>query len=158
MLFALFTGYILPISYFCGMKRTIAFAFAALFTMNSCGDTATKKNDVPKPGTIVAAESEPVVEDTLNHSIFAVQVIADSNVKSGVYMVKAAFGLNKSHGLFTMPKGGETFKPILRKGNTPYSYIVGFNVPNDTTFHDYFLVSSDGNATKMQYVKSYSFE
>jgi hypothetical protein len=113
---------------------------------------------LPKPGNVVAADSmEATTADKLNHFNFTVRVIADSNVASGVYDVDADFGPNFSTGQFTMPKGGEALKPLIRKGSAPYTFIIGFRVNGDTTFYDYFEVSSNRHATKMQYLKAYTF-
>lgn len=143
------------------MKNILSwFPILALAIMISCGQekgTETKAKQFPKPGTIVAQDSMPVTEDQLNHFVFAVKVIADSNVTSGLYDVDADFGPNYAGSSFTMPKGGEDLKPLIRKGTKPYTFIIGFKIPNDTTFYDYFEVSSDRHNTKMQYIKAYTF-
>ena len=111
---------------------------------------------MPRPGAIVASGQMPVTGDSLNHFTFSVKVIADSAVKSGVYDVEAAFGPNIARGRFVMPKGGAHLKPIMHKGATPYTYIIGFKVDNDTTFYDYFKVQSNHMTTQMQYTKAYT--
>ncbi len=144
-----------------GMKNTILFSTvltALVFT--SCGnhdDTEHAKKQFPKPGTIVAEAKMPIMEDTINHFTFSVKVVADSEITSGVYDVDADFGPNFGEGKFSMPKGAEDAKPAIRKGTEPYTWIIGFHVPGDTTFYDYFEVSSSKNNTKMQYIKSYTF-
>ena len=99
----------------------------------------------------------PVTDDPLNHFVFSVNVIADSNVRAGVYDVDVNYGPNFSEGQFTMPKGGEDLKPVIKKGSMPSTFIIGFRVPGDTTFYDYFEISSSIRTTKMQYVKAYTF-
>jgi hypothetical protein len=59
--------------------------------------------------------------------------------------------------MVTMPKGAIDATPAIRKGSEPRTFIVGFRTADDTTFHDYFEVSSNGKQTKMRYIKSYSF-
>jgi hypothetical protein len=113
---------------------------------------------LPKPGTVVTNGEMPVTDDPLNHFTFSVTVIADSEVGNGVYDVNTAFGPNTASGKFTMPKGGESFKPILRAGSQPYTYIIGFKAPGDTAFYDYFEVSSNRHTTKMQYIKTYIYK
>jgi len=54
-----------------------------------------------------------------------------------------------------MPKGAEDIKPIIRKGSTPYTYIIGFKVAGDTTFYEYFQVSATNTDMKMGYIKAY---
>ena len=135
-------------------------AICSLLTMacnNSQNNPGPAAKQFPKPGTIVASDEMPVTEDKLNNFKFSIKIVADSNVKAGVYDVDADFGPNFAEGQFTMPKGGEAFMPVIRKGAAPYTFIVGFKVDGDTTFYDYFEVSSNRNTTKMQYLKAYSF-
>jgi hypothetical protein len=84
-------------------------------------------------------------------------VIADSAVADGVYDVDVDFGPNFAESKMTLPKGGEHFTPVIRKGSQSYSYIIGFRIPEDTTFYDYFEVTSTRGQTKMQYIKAYTF-
>ncbi len=99
----------------------------------------------------------PIAEDAINHSSFSVKVIADSDIATGVYDVDADFGTNFGEGKFTMPKGAEDATPVIRKGDAPYTYIIGFHIAGDTTFYDYFQVSCSKSSTKMEYIKAYSF-
>jgi len=105
----------------------------------------------------MASAEMPVTDDQLNHFMFSVKVIADSNVRSGVYDVDADYGPNFAEGQFTMPTGIEDAKPVINKGKEPYTYIIGFQLPNDTTFYEYFQIQSDRKTTKMQYIKAYTF-
>ena len=144
------------------MKRSIYLLAIIPVVLSACSDTGNsnieqKAKQFPKPGTIVAKAEMPVTEDKLNHFTFSVKVIADSNVKAGVYDVDADFGPNFAEGQLIMPKGGEHLLPVIRKGTAPYTYIIGFKADNDTTFYDYFEVSSNRSVTKMQYVKAYTF-
>ena len=141
------------------MQKTILLAIAvSTFSLVSCNNSGTEKaKDFPKPGTTIATASMPVTDDTLNKFTFSIKVIADSNVKSGVYDVDVDYGPNFAEGQFTMPKGGEDLKPVIRKGSTPNTYVIGFKMDKDTTFYDYFEVSSSKSNTKMQYIKAYSF-
>ena len=99
----------------------------------------------------------PITEDAINHTTFSVKVVADSDVANGVYDVDADFGPNFGEGKFSMPKGAEDATPVIRKGDEPYSYIIGFRIAGDTTFYDYFRVSCSKSNTKMEYIKAYSF-
>ena len=123
---------------------------------DNSGSHAVKQ--FPKPGTLIAHAETPVAEDSLNHFNFSVKVIADSNVSKGVYDVDAELGPNFVTGQFVLPEGAEDAQPVMRKGAAPNTYIIGFKMANDTAFNDYFEVSSDRKATKMRYIKSYSFE
>jgi len=145
------------------MKKTVllfvAIAAISQVACNSSNDEKTTGNNkqFPKPGTVVAAAEMPVTDDPLNKFTFSVKVIADTNVRSGEYDVDADYGPNFAEGHFTMPKGGEYLVPVIRRDNAPYTYIIGFRLPGDTTFYDYFEVSSNRSSTKMQYVKAYTF-
>jgi hypothetical protein len=144
------------------MKKTALF-YTAISTvlLTGCGSNSRVKEQVqkqfPKPGTTVAEAQVPVTDDALNHFTFSVKVIADSDVTDGVYDVDAEYGPNFDEGKFTMPKGIEDVKPIIRKGSAPYTFIVGFRIAGDTTFNDYFQVSSTKHSTKMEYIKAYTF-
>ena len=137
----------------CLSLAALALLFVACKNSKSSGD----EHKVPAPGTVVASAEMPVTDDPLNKFTFSIKVVADSNVAGGVYDVDADYGPNYANGQFTMPKGGESLKPVIRKGNEPYTYIIGFKVAGDTTFYDYFQVSSSKVATKMQYIRAYSF-
>ncbi len=131
--------------------------------ISSCGSAGTAGKDAegparfPAPGTVVASAEMPVEGDTLNHFRFTVKVIADSDVRSGVYDVDADFGPNFAEGQLVMPRGGGYLVPVIRKDTIPYTFIIGFKIAGDTTFYDYYRVTSSLKATKMQYIKAYSF-
>lgn len=144
------------------MKKTglLVIAFVSVtIAFYSCGNNAEehKPKKIPKPGGTVAEAKMPIVEDAINHSSFSVKVIADSDIATGVYDVDADFGTNFGEGKFTMPKGAEDATPVIRKGDAPYTYIIGFRIAGDTTFYDYFQVSCSKSNTKMEYIKAYSF-
>jgi hypothetical protein len=143
------------------MKKCLSlFLMFLAVIVSGCGagsNTSEKPKQFPKPGSLILSAEMPVTDDPLNHFTFSVKVYADSSITSGVYDVDAEYGPNFAQGKFTMPKGGEDFKPIIRKGSEPYSYIIGFRAPGDTTFYDYYLVSSSLKTTKMQYIKAYTF-
>ena len=146
------------------MKKTaLLYLTIAAVSLTACKNSedgtasSTRPKQFPKPGTVVAAAEMPITGDPLNKFIFSVKVIADSNTNSGEYDVDADYGPNFAEWHFTMPKGGAFLVPIIRKGDAPYTYIVGFRLPDDTTFYDYFEVSSGHGATKMQYLKAYTF-
>src|SRR5262249_41844468 len=109
--------------YFCCpemTRRSLVLLCALTSSLASCGDQNSGKDPVkksPKPGTIVASAEMPVSGDSLNHFIFSIKVVADSNVALGVYDVDADYGPNFAEGQFTMPKGGEDLVPVIRKEN-----------------------------------------
>lgn len=127
--------------------------------MISCSDSKKDgQGDLLTPGTVIAEVKEQITEDTLNDFTFSLRVTADSNVTAGVYDVEVKFANNFATNAFTMPKGIEDVVPTIRKGNTKYSYIAGFQLAGDTTFYDYFEISASFDAIRMKYIKSYSFE
>jgi hypothetical protein len=141
--------------------KNVLFALPAILLFSACGshsgDPAAKPKNFPKPGTIVAKAEEHITEDKLNDFTYKIAIVADSNITSGMYDVDVDFGPNFAEGQLAMPKGAEDLRPELRKGTEPYTYIIGFHIAGDTTFYDYYKVSSSRNNTKMEYIKAYSF-
>lgn len=139
--------------------KTYTILLPAVATILSCNSAPKDTHkEVVIPGTVIDSLSEPVKEDTLNHFTCSVKIIADSAAANGVYIAAAMYGPNEAKGKFTMPKGMETARPILKKGTARYSYIVGFRIDDDTTFYDYFEITNTKSATAMRYINSYSFE
>jgi len=132
-------------------------ALSALLLSSSCGNTDHAKKTV-LPGTIVAEASEPITADTLNKFTYSIRVIADSSGARGGYKVESAYGPNIASSKFTMPKGIEDNVPMLRKGPGACHYIVGFKLPDDTTFYTYYDILATSTTTKMAYINSYSFK
>ena len=139
------------------MKIQIAAAAACIVAVCSCSPKK-QASAIPAPGTVIAHIEEPVVEDTLNKFVFKATLKADSLVEKGVYDLTAEWGYNKAESKFTMPKGGEQFVPMLRRGKDPYTFVVGFKTDKDTTFYDYLSIVGIKGYLKVRYLKSYSFE
>lgn len=125
---------------------------------NGSGDVGSSTYTPPAPGTIVATQSVPVVEDQLNQSNYRVTVQATDRSSKGTYNVNVVFGNNTAQSEFTMPRGGETLKPLMRKGEEPYTFIIGFRSEDDDTFYDYYQVSASRGMIEMKYLKAYSFK
>lgn len=149
------------------MKSAISFQLIilVLLSITSCEHDQRNSNvtivtDVNNvaPGTVIDSFSEAVTEDKLNHFNYTVKIIADSAVNKGIYIAEAAYGPNVARGKFTMPKGMEQAKPILKKCASGHCNIVGFRLDGDTTFYDYFEINSTKTETGMRYINSYSFE
>ena len=143
------------------MKRIIPCVSTVVFLLLAgCGGKVVNGSMkiFPAPGTLMDSASMPILADSLNDFDFTVAVIADSNVKDGIYDVHAVYGPNIANGMFTMPKGAEHYKPAIKKGATPYTFIVGFHVPQDTAFYEYFEVSGKKKSIGMKYLKAYTFE
>jgi hypothetical protein len=135
-----------------------------LFSCNNGGETPTEKlqqavdNNTLAPGTIVAADSMPVVEDKLNDFVFAVRVIAGKKVNKGHYDIEAAYGHNIAQSSFVMPKHDYPLIPVLKRTGEPYTYIIGFYTKDDTTFYDYYQVRAERGTILMIYTKGYRFQ
>jgi len=149
------------------MKKWTISVIACVLAFTSCHTAASKVNNnanIIVPGTIVAADSETIKEDQLNGFTFNVKIITDSTSSTtGSYIVDATYGMDNAEGTFAMPKNAEHVKPILRRSTEPYTYIIGFKFGEDTTFHDYFEISTSQvalgkKAIKMAYTKAYTFE
>ena len=143
-------------------KLTLLVLTLVVVTLSGCSNSTTDKNkaafELPKPGTVIDSLGVKIIEDKLNDSHFSVVVLADSNVKGGIYDVRATYGFDIAEGSFTMPNGLESYKLVLKKGDAPYTFVIGFKVPKDTTFYEYFEVSGKKNSIGMQYLKAYIFK
>ena len=111
-------------------------------------------------GMIVDSASMPVsTGDGLNHFDFTVAIATTGQAKYGIYDIRAAWGPHDAASQFTMPRGGEQLKPIIRKNEKESIFTIGFFFGNDTTFHDYYQVNSDKSGNiEMKYLKGYSFK
>jgi hypothetical protein len=128
----------------------------ACTTNSAPADTETAtKHKAPATGTIVAADSMDIVEDKLNGHIFSVSVIATDSSINGTYDVEAIWGNNLANSTIRLPHGGEHFRPLLRKGDSAYTYILGFHFDTDTIFHDYYQISAARGQIMMKYIKAY---
>lgn len=144
------------------MLRNSTIFLLSVISVISCEATnkssPSANHQFAKPGTVVATAEKKITEDTLNDFRFQVRVVADSAIEKGVYDVDVDYGPNFASGQFTMPKGGEHLVPVIKTGSSPYSFIIGFRLPDDTTFYEYYEVTSNKQSTKMQYINTYSFE
>ncbi|MCD6013570.1 MAG: hypothetical protein K0Q79_3432 [Flavipsychrobacter sp.] len=136
-------------------RSLVVITSLALFAAACSGSKETAK---PKPGAVVTTAEMPVAEEAGNNAKFSINVIADSSGKQGVYTVAANSGPYSLTSQFTMPKGGEDFEPLIKKGSVANTFVIGFKVADDTTFYDYFEVSSKRDTIRMKYLKAYSFQ
>lgn len=109
------------------------------------------------PGTVIAKDSMPVKEDKLNNFTFGITVSADSDVANGVYNIKVNYEYHTEQGQFTMPEEIKNVRPLLRRADQPYTYIIGFKITGDTTFYDYYQVKATSSSIRMEYIKGYTF-
>jgi hypothetical protein len=105
----------------------------------------------PPAGTIVATDSFNH-SDGLNDFLFKIAVKADSN--KGVYTVVVQDGPRDATAQFTMPRNGEAL-PVSVKKEVPTAFVIGFKMPEDTTFYPYYRVGLIGTAIEMQYTNAY---
>lgn len=135
-------------------KLSFAITISLTFFIAACSEH--KEAEKPKPGAVVATAEMPVAENHNNK--FSIKLLSDSTGKQGVYTVDANSGPYSLTSQFTMPKGGEDFQPLIRNGSAANTFIIGFKLADDTTFYDYFEVSSKLDTIKMKYLKAYSFK
>lgn len=109
-------------------------------------------------GTLLAADSMRFTEDKLNNFYFAVKLKTTEYSSKGTYAVEASVGPKEAASKFTMPRGGEEVVPVLKKGNEPFTYIIGFYYNNSNTFYDYYMISADANTIQMKYTKAYAIK
>lgn len=145
------------------MKKLLPILLTVLCTLAACRQNAGDPQHAeeiaytpPAAGTVVA-KAATETDDELNHFTFSVLVTTGSMSDKGVYNVVAVYGHDTAQGQFTMPKGGERLKPLLRQSE-PSVFMVGFRYGNDTSFNDYYEISGRRGMIGMQYVKAYSFE
>jgi len=112
---------------------------------------------VPKPNTVVASDSIRI-PDPLNDLYYSIEVVAGKESNKGVYEVLVTYGHNDASTQLTMPEADKPIIPEVRRGNEPYSYIIGFHYGTDTTFNDYYYVRAGKGKTIMKYMKAYSFK
>jgi hypothetical protein len=122
------------------------------------GSNGTGKQYNMPAGKTIASDSMAITEDDLNKHIFSVEIITTEESDSGKYAIDATWGFNMASSSFSMPRGGEGLQPVLRRGSEPYSYIVGFFVPDDTMFHEYYSVTGIQGNIVMKYIKAYTFQ
>lgn len=110
----------------------------------------------PAPGTVVGEAHTEHSGDGLNRFTFRVTVTKAA--EKGVYTVAAQDGPNHGETQFTLPKGAEDFRVVLRKGNQKNRIEIGFEAPGDTAFYPYYEVVSENKTIRAQYTNAYRFE
>ncbi len=143
------------------MKHTIATLYIIL-SLTSCQSDNISNNSTAatalKPGTLLLADSLRIIEDKLNQQYFSIHIYTNDSSVNGSYDVQTEWGYNIATTTMRMPYGGENYKPILRKSSSPYTYIIGFNSEDDTTFREYYEVSGDRGQIKARYTHSYNLQ
>jgi hypothetical protein len=141
------------------MKKRYILLLPFLILAAACSNSGSPYQYTTQPaiGTVVGTAVMPVKEDALNKFTFGVNVVADSEIADGVYDVNVNYEYHTAQAKFTMPKEIKNMRPLIRAGKEPYTYIIGFKVPKDTTFYDYFEVRVASNNIYMDYLKGYTF-
>ncbi len=137
------------------MKKLAPLALLFIYGCANPIQEKTTKTSSPKPGIIIAADSMPLPNDELNHRQFAVKIFTTDSL--GVYDVEANWGHNLAVTTLAMPHGGEDFKPLVRRGDSACTYIVGFHFNDDTIFHDYYQIKATSGQINMKYIKAYYY-
>jgi hypothetical protein len=131
-------------------------AFAAC-TSKKSSPGEDESYTAPAAGTVIA-KAVTETNDELNHFKFSVYVKAGEMSNSGIYDVLAIYGHDSASSTFTMPRGGEHLKPLIRQSDEPATFMIGFHYGGDTAFYDYYKISGSRGTISMQYVKGYSFK
>lgn len=115
----------------------------------------------PEAGTIVAADSFRIAEDSLNNFYYAVTITSTDSSNKGYYLLDAHWGVNEAQSDFIYPTLQEEIIPAIERDRSqPYTYILGFKYRNNDTFHDYAAltatkVSPLKSQIELKYIKSY---
>jgi len=120
---------------------------------NQTKDIPTTNFNIPAPNTVVASDSMRI-PDALNELYYSIEVVTTSQSRQGVYEVLVQYGYNEASTRITMPASEHPLIPVLKK-NAPNEYIIGFRIPEDNTFKDYFLVRANKGRIEMKYLKAY---
>lgn len=143
------------------MRKLILLGFTSILlwscNQNPLAENKTTEYTAPAAGTVIDADSMDV-SDALNKLQFKVVVKSTGRSNKGTYDVFAQYGYDTVATQFTMPKGGEHFKPLLKKDKANTSFTIGFNQGDDTTFYEYYLINGDKGQMEMKYLKAYSFQ
>jgi len=143
------------------MKHTLTLLLPVLL-LYSCQSDAPKSSEATakpiKSGVEILADSLPVLEDKLNNFQFSIHVYTNDKTANGYYDVQTEWGPNIATTTMCMPDGGENLKPILRRGEQPYTYVIGFCYDADTAFNEFYQVQGSRGEIKARYLKSYTFE
>lgn len=147
------------------LRRMKYLLLIVLLIIASCGNSGTSEPIehfyAPATGTIIAADSMRITEDSLNELYYTVRITAGDSSVAGRYKMYAAHGYNEAESELVYPKLTQCLKPAIRRDETmPYSYIIGFKYNDDDTFRDYARVSANripGLQTQIElrYLKAY---
>jgi hypothetical protein len=140
------------------MYRHYWIGVAAMLLLAACKGNNPTVAELPKIGEVVDSASMAFSEDSLNKFNFKIAVVADSYIALGAYRVHAYCGPDSAVGVFRLPKGGEFYRPSIRKALSANTYTIGFKIPNDTTFYDYFSVKASHKSFTMDYIKTYTLQ
>ena len=157
------------------MKKFVSISLAIFFTivLTSCQsgnsnasatDSSGNKsivinptNDIPQFRTDV--KTDPVDEykektdNPINDWYFSVKLYETKETFH--YLIKMKFEELTGEDTLKLPNFGTMPKPVIKKGDTKYSCIIGF-MDNENKFREYKLVHVDGNQLKITALKHYA--
>lgn len=149
--------------------KPILLLFAITLSFFSCNPPAPQETAVdapvpalaepPPPGTVLLADSIKI-PDPLNELYFTVKLVTNEYTRQGTYDVSILYGHNNATTQITFPHGGtERIIPKMKKGDEPFSYIIGFNYgEEDPAFYEYYRVKGASGKIETTYLKAYSFK
>lgn len=147
------------------MNRIFLCIMIAVVTFG-CGNAPKQSKDnaipttswnPPAAGTVVAKYEERFNKDNLNEAYFRVIVRATDSSKSGHFAVEMDGGENKNETEIDLPKWtpGSVLKPVLKKGDSTYECLLGFDA-GDGQFKDLYLIKADDKKSiTMKQIKGY---
>lgn len=147
------------------MKYITAVITTTLFLLSCNTDTPQRNTteaapaSTPPPGTVFLADSMKI-PDALNERYFTVKLVANEYTRQGTYDVNIVYGHNNAFTQITFPRGGtKHIIPQMKKGNEPFSFIIGFNYgEDDPTFYEYYWIKGAEEKIETKYLKAYSFQ
>lgn len=143
------------------MKYIYIIVLTYLFTIAcSSKNTHTQKQPLRaiEAGQVVVADTMDIAEDKLNGHFFAVTVFTNDSSINGSYDVETIWGFNSAYTTIRMPYGGEHYRPLIQKTDSPYTCIIGFRYDDDTIFRPYYEVQGGREQIKTRYTHSYTLQ
>jgi hypothetical protein len=137
-----------------------------LLSFTACSDNKVEHTAdlepfyAPAAGTIIAADSLPIVGD-LNNFYYSAKITSTQFSNAGKYILDVAYGANTAQSEIVYPELDRQIIPALRPDKTKdYAYIVGFYYEGDSSFNEYALVTASNSSAitkqiELHYLKAY---
>lgn len=140
----------------------------SLLVITACNSSEKKEsaNNIthfyaPEEGTVIAADSIPITEDTLNDFYYSIKLTSTFMSEDGSYRMNVAYGHNDAQSDIVYPKlTGKVTPAVQLDKSIPYTYNIGFYLDGSDEFKDYARVSarkgySGKQEIELKYIKTY---